>query len=322
MLKEINADEYISFITEHELDNSINYKSSYAFFDYTIALKINRAVKYVYFLNNNLELVFHVLFRKPFFKGSISYFDPIIVHRKTGLTDLEIKSSLNDFLKKYKKLLLKSGSSRHDFNFLSLELSCLTLKVLMLSKSINQDTIEIELSKNNYDLGYNRSLQRTLNKFASSNIFVEYGNSKEIFNKYLLLYYQFELDNGRKISLPAQIELDHHYNSLPYEYYLFFIAYFDGKPLSVLGIECYNKFWTELGSSTSKYAFDKKIPASHILHDRVLAHASSLGVNLYDFAGLNHNTNDEKKLSINKFKLSFSKNVRNRMLVRTFFPHF
>jgi lipid II:glycine glycyltransferase (peptidoglycan interpeptide bridge formation enzyme) len=98
--------------------------------------------------------------------------------------------------------------------------------------------------------------------------------------------------------------------------------YLDNEVISLLGVYIYNGVWTEINSSTKKIAFQKGIPASHILHDYIIKEAYSENAIMFDLAGLNGENKDSKKRNIDIFKLKFTRDIKESRRIKLYYPFY
>lgn len=325
-IKLISKEEYNDlYFSNGANSEDLKFLNSTEYLEYSVNIGKNKEVIYIKFIfKSEVVLIFHILIRNPKFKGCISYNNPIRVSSKNRKVDSD---SLNTiflvFIKKLKLLLIKLMITRYVIEFLEFELSELIQDRTLFQKLEPQNTLVIDFdSSKPHNFSYNRSLKRTLNSTELSDFRLKSGNSLDIYIDFYLDYVRFENENQRNRRTLPITEIEDSYQYLPKKHYNYFTLLYNDKAISLLGIYSFNDVWTEINSSTSLYAFENKIPASHILHDMVLKQAHLQNAKRYDFAGLNNSNIDLKKKQINKFKYNFTKKIIHNSRIILYFPFF
>lgn len=321
----ISGEEYKEICDSDSVNSEdINFLNSQAYLEYSVNIKRHKNVVYLKFVfHSEVFLVFHILIRNPKFKGSLSYHNPVVLNSiRTNDTSF-ISDGYSTFIKKITSFLFKLGVTRHVYESVDSDFSKRVVSQHWLTKREPQDTLVIDFDyQNPYNSTYNRSLRRTLNSVDTSKFLLKCGNSLDDYVEFQVNYLFLENENHRYRKELLINDIKESYQYLPRKHYQYYTLTYNGKVISVLGIYIYNNVWTETNSSTSVYAFENKIPASHILHDMVLQHAYSQNVKRYDFAGLNNSNIDLKKNQIDKFKYNFTKKIIQNSRIILYFPFF
>ena len=86
------------------------------------------------------------------------------------------------------------------------------------------------------------------------------------------------------------------------EYYTYFIAKSGDDVLGALAMFMFNGVATEIQSTMSPMAYEKKLPVQDLLHWELMLEAKRLGCHTFDLAGFNPNPTDKKEAGIARFK--------------------
>lgn len=126
-------------------------------------------------------------------------------------------------------------------------------------------------------------------------------NYSEYIEKFVIPYNRMEKEFGRTelpLFLFENIKNINNYD----KYYHYFYAELDGKIEAVLGMYVYNRYATEIMSTTSKYTYENKLYAQDLLHWEMFKYAKDLGCHTFDLAGVNPNPTNAKEEGIHRFK--------------------
>lgn len=146
------------------------------------------------------------------------------------------------------------------------------------------------------------SARKSIKQAMKKNLVVKKtSNYKEYIEKFILPYNKMEQEFDRAEIPLSFVEKTKDFD-LKYKYYHYFYAEIDDKIVSVLGMQVYNGYATEIMSSASKYAYENKIYAQDLLHWEMFLEAKKVGCHTFDMASVNPNPIDAKEKGIRRFK--------------------
>ena len=85
-------------------------------------------------------------------------------------------------------------------------------------------------------------------------------------------------------------------------YHYHIVADGDHKVLACLGMYIFNGLATEIASSISPEAYEKKLPAQDLIHWEMMLEAKRMGCHTFDLAGVNPDPRTPKEVGIRRFK--------------------
>lgn len=123
------------------------------------------------------------------------------------------------------------------------------------------------------------------------------------FQEYKTIYWdaynRFEVHFGRRANPCFSVTWEED-NDGYYHYYV--VQDSDKTLLACLGMYLFNGVATEIMSSISPVAYEKKLPAQDLLHWKMLLEAKRMGCHTFDLAGFNPDPQNPKELGIRRFK--------------------
>jgi lipid II:glycine glycyltransferase (peptidoglycan interpeptide bridge formation enzyme) len=149
------------------------------------------------------------------------------------------------------------------------------------------------------------SVRKAVNKCRREGVRVtEAVTLDEYLGRFVAGYGAMETAFGRKAIDPAlaraafEEDVDRRYR--------YFVAESgEGEPLAALGMYKFNETATEIASSLSPLAMERKLPAQDFLHWEVILAAKRAGCRIFDMAGMNPHPTIEKEKGIRRFKEKF-----------------
>jgi len=124
---------------------------------------------------------------------------------------------------------------------------------------------------------------------------------EEFRKKYYDQYVSMENSFGRKTNPWVSEEIQ--WKEGEQDYYHYYVAQSnEGEIVATLGMYIFNGMATEIASSMSKKAFEKKIPAQDLLHWEMILEAKNYRCHSFNLAGISINPKNHKELGIKQFK--------------------
>jgi len=160
----------------------------------------------------------------------------------------------------------------------------------------------LDLNKTEDELFSNtkHSARKCIKKCHRMGIKVEkIKNIEELKNIFWKYRSKFEKEFKRPVRVFSPVAWEEDKNK---RYHYFITKSSDNRILAVLGMYIFNGIATEIASSISLYAYQKKIPAQDLLHWEMILAAKRLGCRIFDLAGINPNPKDSKEEGIRRFK--------------------
>ncbi len=211
----------------------------------------------------------------------------------------------NDFLKK----VLKTAKENRilDVNFRSLPpmrqwnlgVELEFLKMGFKKQEWQTFIVDLRASEENLLKSFDHSARKGIKKTTSLGVLVERCDRFEKFFKRFLIPYC----NATKREIKEKKFYENGWDLDTENVYNYWTAQTEqGEPLGFLGTYRYNSVATEIMSSLTPLALERKIPVQDLLHWEIMRYHKTLGDSYFDLAGFNPNPISEKEKNIKRFK--------------------